>query len=243
MVQSCATCGASLDVSSFAPGTAFACGGCGAALTAGRTPGAPGTRPPRPPTSAGARAPAPPPVPPPMPALAQRNAPSSDTEEKRIARARLKAAQACSTSLYATIAMVPLFLIFGFLGVAVLAVISFVFGAKGLSTLKRLGVGGRREDAAGGMVRAASRVAKKAPAKAWAGMGLSAAGLLLSGLLLYNALQERERLREASERFGLELREHLRHLQETQDRLRRDRPSVPVEDPAPEEDPAEDRDR
>jgi hypothetical protein len=225
-----------LDVSAFAPGTALTCGGCGAPVTVGRTAvaaGGGGQRPSaaRGPAPAPARGPAPAPArgpapaapsrssaPPALPKLAERNAPGSDTEEKNLARARLKAANQCNAALYATIGMIPAFFFAGFFGVLVVGIISIVLGSLGLAKIRRLGVGGRKEEASRGMVWAAAKMARKAPAKATLAIIISSLAIAAAGLMFYMALQEAKRVRAEQEEQRQELEQLFQRIREMQER-------------------------
>jgi hypothetical protein len=169
--QRCGSCGEVLDVSGQAPGTVLSCGRCRADMTVGKEdPFTP-------------------------PAAPVRHATTGDTHAKELARRRLKAARRCATSMYVAFAAPVALLLSGFAPL-VLGIVAIVMGFLGLAELRRVGTGGEEEIRAGGLVRAAARIAKGAPAKAWVGIGVGLAAVAL-GVVLTVTFLNAQRSREA----------------------------------------------
>jgi hypothetical protein len=206
-VQRCPGCGTHLDVSTCAPGSAVRCGSCNRAIAVDGGPPAPAVDGPR-------------------------RAGSADSPLKRAARARLRASRVCATSMYACAAMVPALFLAGAIGVAVCGVISIVMGTMGLVQLGRVGKGGRREVAAGGLVRSSVRLASRAPVKAWVGIGVSVVAIAGSSILFVVALREHQRKKEQDRQM---MERFLEDLQEIQRRSRQ----VPVDTPLEEAEESE----
>lgn len=136
-----------------------------------------------------------------------------DADDKDLARRRLKAARLCDTAMYVSFAALVAVLLLGGVLAAVVGVVGIVFGAMGLSSVSRVGKGSRREEGMGGLVWAAVRSVRRAPAKAWAGIGLGLISVALGVVSLLALTKEQRRQREAQREFRefLEEMERLDH--------------------------------